>query len=95
MTMVGLFFTQEHGDNYHAGEIIRKVHDNAYLVKLDQDIPVDMMVLYTVHGIMSEYDETGYPMFRFFETRKDLQAWVDWLGRKTEEKPSVVRLIKK
>lgn len=99
MTLTGLFFIHDTGEYYRTGVVVRQVHPEAYLVRYDimngsSDMPNDGMELVTISGAMSAVGDDDFPAFRFFDTREELQAWLDWLEapRKSAE---VLSLVKK
>ena len=98
MTLTGMFFHRDGGEYYTTGEIIRQVHPDAYLARLDcsiTEMPVNPLVLFTVTYDMAETDDDCSPQFRFFETRADLQTWLNWANAPVENKEAVVKLVKK
>ena len=97
--MIGMFFHRDLGDYYQTGEIIRKVNPEAYLTRLDvingsERCPVNPLVMFAVMDL-TDLDEDGNPIFRFFDTRDDLQAWLAWMDTPDDEPKKVVRLVKK
>lgn len=100
MTLAGLFFIRGNGDSYRTGVVVRQVHPEAYLVRFDNmkcggsDMPTDGMELLTISGDLSAVGDDDFPMFRFFETRDQLQAWLDWLEAPSAA-PRVLELVKK
>lgn len=98
--MIGLFFYRDIGDYYQTGEIIRQVHENAYLTRLDDvsdecSASRSTLFLFTVEGDFSAINHDGNSIFRFFDTRADLQAWLTWLNTPTETPKEIVRPVKR
>jgi len=99
VTMLGMFFHRDLGDYYQTGEIIRKVSPEAYLTRVDfingdNPCPINPLIMFAVMDF-SDVDDEGLPIFRFFDTRSDLQAWLAWMDKPDDEPKKVVRLVKK
>ena len=97
-TLTGLFFVNDCGEFFRTGVIVRQAHPDAYLVRFDvldgsTDMPNDGMSLLTVSQDLSGADE-DFPAFRFFETRAELQTYVDWM-KAPRKSAHVVSLVKK
>lgn len=80
-TLAGLFFMWDHGESYQTGAILRQVNDDAYLVLFDVlagEPAINPMFLLDMDDF-TDKDETGYPAFRFFDTREELDRFVVWI----------------
>ena len=99
MTLTGLFFVHDIGEFYRTGVVFRQAHPDAYLVRYDNmkrgsDMPDGGMALLTVSCDLSATDDEDNPIFRFFETRDELDTWVSWLETPVAD-AEVLSLVKK
>lgn len=92
-SLVGLFYTRNRGEFYYTGEIIGQVGPETYLLRHDARNghagPLELADL----GEMMDIDGEGIPCWGLFETRGELQAWINYLDSPSE--PNVVSLVKK
>jgi len=94
----GKFVFHDTGESYRAGEIIETVlSDGICFIRFDclpsaDTPPVLPMEAIMIKSLVDRGDE-GVPMWMFFETRADIDAWIGWLEDLSEAVPpiSIVR----
>jgi hypothetical protein len=90
-------FVDETGESYRTGEIVASIDDHYYVVRFDdmsEKIPSKSTTLVCTHEMSSTHGdgEDEFKSWSFFDTRADLQEFVDWLD--APAKPEVVKLVK-
>ena len=95
MSFKGMFFCYT-GDHIAYGEIINHFGD-VLLLKLQSgnDPACTGNIIAThVHEVMETFDGEYFAQWTFFETQEQLDKSIAWMDS-FEEKPSVVKLVKK
>jgi hypothetical protein len=97
--LIGKFVLVDSGEAYRTGEIVASVDGHFYLVRFDnltqktEKLPASTTLM-CLHEMSSAYDSDGLEIksWSFFDTRADLQAFINWLD--APEKSEVVKLVK-
>ena len=93
----GKFFLEDCGEHFRTGEIIETSDEYVYLkydVLRKTDCPVNQASLIMIANIADATmdDEGDIPAWSFFDSRKELDLYLNWLNEpsKKDEEPVVV-----
>lgn len=96
--LIGKFVLVDGGESYRTGEIVTTIDDHFFMVRFDdmsQKVPSKSTTMVCLHEMSSTYDDDDgdeYKSWAFFDTRADLQEYIDWLEAPAEAE--VVKLVK-
>lgn len=93
-SLVGMFYIVDNDDasTYQTGEIISEIADGGYFVRVDgKDHPMPLEIMFL--SDMTECSTGGSPLWSFFHTREERQAWIDYVDAPSG--PKVVSMVKK
>jgi hypothetical protein len=96
--LVGKFVFVDSGEAYRTGKITASVDDHYFLVQFDNMVDTNAgkgATLVCLHEMSAAYDDDGLEIksWSFYDTREDLQKFIDWLD--APDKPEVVKLVPK
>ena len=91
-TLTGMYFTLDDADgSYGTGQVIRLATEGIYFVRFDGNevtLPLELVSV----GEMLETTEEEYRLWRFFDTIKERDSWIEWLDAPST--PRVISLVK-
>lgn len=92
MNFVGMYFFRDSEDTYHTGEIVEKISDEVYLLKIDGQFTSETLQAFHIE----EFGETAnlhglrdVKRWFFFKDKKDFDDFIDYL-----EEPSKIKIVK-
>lgn len=93
--LIGKFVLVDFGESYRTGEIVTTLDDHYFMVRFDnmmEKVPAKSTTLVCLHEMSATYGDEEFKSWHFFDTRADLQDYINWLEAPT--KPEVVKLVK-
>lgn len=96
MGLVGKFFMHFGKEFCQTGQVVEQVTPDTLLVRTDHccHAVAAVMLVIKFSDMITKYDDEGIPEkeWQFFDTRDDLQAFVDWLDKPDEPKVAISAL---
>jgi hypothetical protein len=94
--LIGKFVLVDSGESYRTGEIVTTLDDHYFMVRFDnmmEKVPAKSTTLVCLHEMSATYGDEEFKSWHFFDTRADLQGYVEWLDAPAEA-AEVVKLVK-
>lgn len=90
----GKFIFASTEEYYYTGEILEKVGDEFYMVKKygTKEGNPDTVMLFSLYDMSSKDNDMEF--WAFFDTKEQLNSYVDWVEEPSDQNPKVVKLVK-
>jgi hypothetical protein len=93
---VGMYFIDEHGEDYRTGQIIAQISDGYYLAQFDctdDNVPPAPLEVMSTVDFSKVCDNCGSRHWQFFPDVKTRQRWITWLNTPDPAKDKMGKVV--
>ena len=93
---VGMYFIDEHGEDYRTGQIIAEISDGYYLAQFDctdDNVPPAPLEVLSAADFNKICDNCGSRHWQFFLDLKTRQRWITWLTTPDPTKDKMGKVV--
>jgi hypothetical protein len=96
INFVGMYFIDEHGEDYRTGQIIARISDGYYLAEFDgtdDNVPPAPLEVLSAADFNKACDNCGSRHWQFFRDVKTRQRWITWLTTPDPAKDKMGKVV--